>query len=265
MKKWTIFISIIIVGISAFFYFFPKKNNLNQSLTTSVLSKTDESSNAPSPIKLQEQSLVITIDKTPIRISWEFVNPEKIDIHSNLIDKKLSEEIWKDSNCKTLANGGFYTKENTHLGLFVENYYLITPKIESSTLNGFFWIDKNVPNIEEDFLNALPRIAIQSGPILFLNGKPQILSINNDEPNRRIVAAITSDRQLIFLAFYRDGEIYQGPLLEEMPKIIDLFKKQINIDIIDAINLDGGSASFFVSKYERLNELKYVGSYFCEK
>jgi hypothetical protein len=91
------------------------------------------------------------------------------------------------------------------------------------------------------------------------------LAIKNDEPNRRIVAATTDNNQLIFMVFYRDSSQFQGPMLGLLPELISMFTRQTGIDIVDAINLDGGSASVFISNYDRLNELAHIGSYFCIK
>jgi len=219
----------------------------------------------PTP-HIWKQSIVLTINKVGIRISWAIVNPQEVELYSNLKEQKLSEEIKVDKSCQVLVNGGFYSKEDTYLGLFVSNFTTISKAIQSATLNGFLTIDSaDKLIISADLPNNSLRLGLQSGPILILNGKPLTLSIKNDEPNRRIVAGATSDDKLIFLVFYRDSSQFEGPLLEELPEMIKLFEKQTGIDILDAINLDGGSASIFISNYDRLNELAHVGNYFCIK
>lgn len=163
-------------------------------------------------------------------------------------------------------NGGFYSKQNTHLGLFVSNFETISRFSQNSLLNGFLSIDSaDKITISADLPSATPRLGLQSGPLITRNGESLNLSINNDEPNRRIAAGTTRDNKLIFLVFYRDSAEFEGPLLGKLPEIINLFKKQTGIDIVDAINLDGGSASVFVSNYDLLRELTMIGSYFCIK
>jgi uncharacterized protein YigE (DUF2233 family) len=259
MKRLLLFLSILcIAGVIVFFI----ENQKSIQKSKVLNSSTSVSTPTPSPVDIK-QSVVINVDDIPTRISWIMVNPEKIELYSNLKDQKLSEEIKVDKSCSVLVNGGFYSKENTHLGLFLTNFITISPEITSPLLNGFLWIHDNNVFIASNSPNIIPRIAIQSGPLLFLNDKPLTLAINNDEPNRRIVAAKISDDKLLFLAFYRDLAEYEGPLLGQLPEIIKLFQEKTNIKITDAINLDGGSASVFISNYVRLNELAHIGSYFC--
>lgn len=259
MKKWLFIFGIaILLSIAVFLYF---KKITPQTQSPNVLSETEVATVTPE----WKQSIVIDIDKTPIRVSWAIVEPEKTKLYSNLREQKLSEEIWVDKNCQILVNGGFYSKNDTHLGLFVTNFETITPEIESPLLDGFLWIKSNNASIGNNAPEDKPRIAVQTGPLLMQNSKPLILKINNDEPERRIVAGTTPDNKLIFLAVYRDGSIYQGPLLGKLPEIINLFNIKTGTEIINAINLDGGSHSIFISSYDRLNELTRVGSYFCAK
>lgn len=261
--KWLVtFIgALCIVGIIIFFV-----KNQNPIQKPKVLpANTSINTPIPTPANLK-QSIVVDVDKIPIRISWAIVNPEQVELYSNLKDQKLSEEIKVNKSCSILVNGGFYSKENTHLGLFITDFKTVSDPILSSLLNGFIWINAdNKTLISTDRPSVTPRIALQTGPLLMLDNKPLLLAIKNDEPSRRIVAGITNNSKLIFMVFYRDSAEYQGPMLESLPEIINLFKKQTGIDIVDAINLDGGSASVFISKYDLLRELKIVGSYFCAK
>lgn len=67
------------------------------------------------------------------------------------------------------------------------------------------------------------------------------------------------------MVFYREQSELEGPMLGKLPEFIETFKKQTGIGIIDAINLDGGSASVFISNYDLLREFATIGSYFCAK
>jgi hypothetical protein len=261
MKRLLMFFGIFfILCVTVLFV-----RNLKPSEKSKVLpANTIATTSIPTPVTIK-QSVIIDVDKAPIRISWVIANPEEIELYSNLKDQKLSEEIWVNKSCRILVNGGFYSKENTHLGLFVNNFETISPVIKSSLLNSFLWINDDDLTIGNNSPDNNPRIAIQSGPLLFQEGKPLPLSINNDEPSRRIVAAKTDNKQLLFLAFYQDQSEYSGPMLGKLPEILKLFAQETNIRIIDAINLDGGSASVFISNYTRLNELAHIGSYFCTK
>jgi uncharacterized protein YigE (DUF2233 family) len=260
MKRiFSIFIILIFLTFAGFTYF---KNPIPKKSSPNVLSAIEKPTVSPSAWK---QSVIIDVNDIPIRVSWVKVNPEEAKLYSNLKEQKLSEEIKVNNNCSILVNGGFYSKENTHLGLFITNFEKTSPFQANPTLNGFLWISDNSASITNTPPNTNPRIALQSGPLLMQDKNPLTLDIKDDEPSRRVVAATTADNKLIFLVFYRDLANFEGPMLEHLPKVLNLFQKQTNIDLVDAINLDGGSASVFISNYDRLNELTRIGSYFCIK
>ncbi len=261
MKRW-VFVTFIILLIFAGFFYWKKST---PKPPDKVLSAIEAPTTMPTP-QIWKQSTVLNIDDSMIRISWAVVEPKDVELYSNLKEQHLSEQIKVDKSCSVLVNGGFYSEENTHLGLFVSNFETISRFSQNALLNGFLSIDSaDKITISADLPSATPRLGLQSGPLLMLDKEPLTLTIKNDEPKRRIVAGTTLNNNLIFLAFYRDQSIYEGPMLEKLPDIINLFEKQTGIEIIDAINMDGGSASIFISNYDRLNELVHVGSYFCVK
>ncbi|MBF8249936.1 MAG: hypothetical protein HW400_537 [Candidatus Levybacteria bacterium] len=262
MKKWIILIILILLTIAGFFYW-KKSASQPPASNNKVLSANKAPSPSPS---VWPQSIVININNVPIHISWAQVDPRDIELYDNLKEQKLSEEIKANRSCNVLVNGGFYSKENIHLGLFVSNFETLSKTSQSATRNGFLWIDTNdTVVVSSQAPNVAPRLGLQSGPLLMLNNQPLTLAINNDEPERRIVAGVIADNKLIFLVFYREQADFEGPLLQSLPEIINLFKKQTGLKIVNAINLDGGIHSVFASSYDRLVELEYVGSYFCAK
>lgn len=258
MKKWVFVFTFVLLIFAGIFYW--KISAPKPISPDKVLSAAETPSPTP---PIWKQSIVIDFNDTPIRISWAVVQPKDVELYSNLKDQHLSEQIKVDKSCSVLVSGGFYSKENTHLGLFISNSEELSKEIQNPTLNGYLSIDsEDKIKIGSDIMNN-SRIGLQSGPILILDRKPQLLTINNDEASRRIIVAITNNNELFFLAIYRDESEYQGPLLGDLPGIVDLFAKKNNIDIVDAINLDGGIHSIFASQYDRLVELERVGSYFC--
>jgi uncharacterized protein YigE (DUF2233 family) len=261
MKKWfLVFLTIIFLIFAGFFYW---KSSVPKLPPNKVLSANEAPTVTP---RVWKQSIVMNVDGVPIRVSWAQVQPKEVELYSNLKERKLSEEIKVNKSCQILVSGGFYSTENMHLGLFISNFETISKSIQSATHNGFLWIDSDgTIVISSDPPSITPRLGLQSGPLLIQKSLPIPLIIKNDEPSRRIVAGITSDNQLIFLVFYRDSSQFEGPMLETLPEVVKLFEKQTGISILDAINLDGGSASIFISNYDRLNELAHVGSYFCIK
>lgn len=258
MKK-LVFIVIFAVCISGLFLFFV--NNKNPLPTSNSVPD-----NIPNPsLSPNKQSVIINAEGVSMRVLWIKVDAQKLEFYSNLEAKQISNVIMSEKHCQALVNGGFYSKENTHLGLTVSNGHVISESFKDLLFNGYLWIVSGNSVISSSPPDFTPQIAIQSGPLLMYNNKPMTLAIRNDEPDRRIIAAITDKKELIFLAVYRDGSELLGPLLEELPKIIDSFTKETKIAIVNAINLDGGSASVFITKSESLPEIARIGSYFCEK
>ena len=187
-------IGLIIVACVAGIIVFLAKGGKPAEKPPVLSANTSIISPSPSPVAIK-QSIVLNIDGTSIRVSWVIVNPNQVELYSNLKEQKLSEEIKVDKSCQILVNGGFYSKENTHLGLFITNFETVSPILKSPLLNGFLWINYNNVFIKNNPPDINPRIAIQSGPLLMQNSEPLILTINDDEPNRRIVAATTSDNK----------------------------------------------------------------------
>lgn len=254
MKKW-ILVLLIAISLASLINISLNKKTINPNIN---LPKTQNPNLSP-----KKQSVLIDIDRNPIHVSWVFVKPNKIELFSNLENKETSEKIKSDKNCKILINGGFYSKENTHLGLFISNYETISKSIQNNLLNGYLYVNSQNAIISSFSPPLNVRLALQSGPILTKNSNPLLLKINNDYPARRMTAGITNSKELIFLTFYRDKSLFEGPLLGDLPKTLDFFTKQTGIDIADAINLDGGSASSFLTEFESLPELSQIGSYFC--
>ncbi|RJR30058.1 hypothetical protein C4564_01180, partial [Candidatus Microgenomates bacterium] len=107
--------------------------------------------------------------------------------------------------------------------------------------------------------------ALQTGPVLVENGSAVELSLARDKQARRIVAAITGSNELVFVAIYSPGSSFDGPYLEDLPLIVNHISEELNLNIADAINLDGGTASAFYSENTHISELSPIGSFFCVK
>lgn len=263
MKKLLALLIVLFVASGTVFFV---KNQIEENarvLPATTVAPT--STPKPSPTPAIKQSVVLDVDSVPTRISWAIADPQEVNLYSNLKDQHLSEQIKVDNSCSILVNGGFYSKEDTFLGLVIGNFSIVSPKIDSPLLNGFLSIKDDNISIGSTEPTNNPRIAIQTGPLLVKNGEALTLAINNDEPSRRIVAATTDDGKLLFLAFYRDSNEYEGPLLQGLPEVTKSFEKQTGINVVDAINLDGGIHSVFITNYVRLVEMAHIGSYFCAK
>lgn len=191
---------------------------------------------------------------------FEVLDMSKLSLIANFSDKKTSKDNIDENTCTAAVNGGFYDTNNKPLGLFI-NQSLQTTAIQSSLLNGFLSIDSS-----PDIAYAEPKhvkMAIQTGPMLLLNGKKLPLIINNDEHARRVIAGITDGGFLVFLTIYTADSVSQGPLLGDIPEIVEIINTKLPHPLVSAINLDGGNASVFKNKDIYIPEVSTVGSMFC--
>lgn len=189
-------------------------------------------------------------------------SPAKLKLIPNFTDPIRGTAIAKAHQCVSAINGGFYSTTNAPLGAFVSEEYTQPKPLTSNLFNGFFSFTNTKATITNKFDSSYTSI-LQSGPLLFLLGHPLPLAIQNDEHARRSIVAITDDDRILFITFYIHDSIYNGPLLADLPVILNQFATIQKISITAALNLDGGSATFFKSPDIELPELTSIGSMFC--
>lgn len=213
---------------------------------------------APSPSPASSPQLA-TIEYNQQIYSYAYVVIEdiaRLKLFSNHAQKLSSQELINQYGCQILVNGNFYDKADQPLGWLVSEGQEFSPVINSALFNGFLSLSASKVEIS----NLAPVVPIsfglQSGPLLILDQKILPLKINQDEPRRRVVAAITVNGQLVFL-------VINSPILAEAPTVVSAIGKKINQPFLAAINLDGGSASAFYSPEIFLKEYSYIGSFFC--
>lgn len=218
--------------------------------------------------KIIEKDSDVTLDNAS-QYKYFLIKLEETD-NINLVDntekKSTFDEIVRSSQCKKLINGGFYKKENgenSPIGLFKSGGIVTNPFSINSLFNGVLNINSdNLASIKNSE-NKDSLISLQSGPILIDNKMLKRIELDADKKARRIVAAVDSRGTLYFLTIFNENSVFLGPTLEELPEILQKAFLENNLDILSAINLDGGSASFFSDGTNKLNESVFVGSYFC--
>ncbi len=182
----------------------------------------------------------------------------RLRLASNLNERESSADLSGKNQCSVLTSAGFYDTSNQHLGWFQVGGREFSPRQNNRLFDGFLSIASGAAEI-----GFAPRAAadfgLQSGPVLVFDSKPLKLTIKDDQPRRRVAAALTQDNQLIFLVILSPQSDYSGPLLADTPKII----QAINPAIVSAINLDGGSASAFLTPEVSLKEYQPIGGFFC--
>lgn len=182
----------------------------------------------------------------------------RLQLFSNLNERQSAVNLKQKNQCQLLTSAGFYDTENRHLGWFQVKGVEISPKQNNRLFDGYLSIVNG--RVGLDFQPQLGAdYGLQSGPMLIYDGKPLKLTIKDDQPRRRLVAALTKTGQLIFLVILSSESSYAGPILAETPKLVLGFNPEIKA----AINLDGGSASAFLSEAGFLPEYSPIGGYFC--
>jgi len=216
-------------------------------------------------IVLKTSKTEIVYNDTAYAFSWfEVSDLDSLKLIPNFEAKSISREVKENNGCKFLVNAGFYTKENSATGLFVTEGKTMFPFRENSLFNGVLSVnDLAVPRITRGVPVDHLKTAIQSGPLLIENASVQKLSLVRDEKARRTVAFVTGENKLYFAAVYSPLSVFEGPLLADLPTLLDLFGKKTNLVAADAINLDGGTASAFLTSEVTLTEVSSVGSFFC--
>lgn len=199
-------------------------------------------------------------------IYWHVINnPSNIFLRSNLADQQSASILRQQQKCNFLINAGFYSKELTHIGLFIENYHEISHFQNNALLNGILSLNTfDTPRITKIVPEDELVFALQTGPVLIYNAVPQVLNIKNDHSARRSIAAVTGSNKLIFIIIFQKNSDFEGPLLTNLPEIIAQFNNSQELNIADAVNLDGGSASAYFDQDFSFPELNTIGGYFCE-
>ncbi|OGG02415.1 hypothetical protein A2Z33_05130 [Candidatus Gottesmanbacteria bacterium RBG_16_52_11] len=181
----------------------------------------------------------------------------------NFRQASSSARIRETYNCKILINGGFYTTDHKPLGYFAAGPDILSSPQSNQLINGYIWRSGDIHGIGSELPEDPVDWAFQTGPILLSQESRLPLIIRNDEPSRRSVAAVDNNGQLILLSVFGSTQMYSGPLLGELPGVIYDIGIQESRRFVSAVNLDGGSASAFVSRDASLSEISIVGSFIC--
>ena len=192
-----------------------------------------------------------TSPPTPLLNSGEgryvYVVNSNIELISNFSEKKSAKDLMKENGCVAGINGGFYTEDNKPLGLFINDYKLVQKESSSLLFNGFVsekGISRNMPTDV--------KWGFQTGPMLVDEDRGLKIEIREDRPARRSVIGVNKLGEFVFIS--------TDPVnLEDLPEKIK------NLNLVTAVNLDGGSAAAFYSPDMTISESSPVGSWLCAK
>jgi uncharacterized protein YigE (DUF2233 family) len=260
MKR--VFVGILVVAIFVLVWITYQFVNIQYKVIEPV-SSTDP---VPTPTPIQPEPTLTVGNTTYSYATIKVATGSSITLIPNFGVNLDAKSLADNNQCQEAINGGFYDTAGKPLGFFYANTRMYGTKISSPLVNGFFWTDTNGGAlISSDLPHSSYRFAIQTGPLILFNGQALQLTIAQDEHARRMIVGKTSDDRFIFLAVYTADSVYSGPLLSELPSVVDSISRKENLGIADAVNLDGGSASAFYNGETSLSELTPVGSIFCIK
>lgn len=196
--------------------------------------------------------------------SFKVDEPEKLQLFSNLSDKRAAKNLRQIKKCRFLVNGTFYSQDYKPLGWFYSEEKLLSLPQENRLLNGFLSSNPTGQVVITDLPpQGMVKWGLQSGPLLIFSGQALPLAIREDEPRRRLVAAQNQTGELYFLALIGEKSLSSGPTLTVLPQVVVAIGRELGETFTTAINLDGGSASAFLTDSLEIDELSFVGSYFC--
>lgn len=197
------------------------------------------------------------------------INLEKqeVSIHSNLKELNFSESKKKELNCEFMTNAGFYTEDKKHIGLFKQDRQIISRVKKHNLFNSFVGFDNSFKKfyIGKEALTEEYENIFQTGPMLFLDGQMQNLKLADDNYARRVVVVQTDNEKILFIAFFNPRLKTSGPMLKDLPNLLQKYADIKGINIVKATNLDGGNHSLFSTSEINLPELSRVGGFICAK
>lgn len=182
-------------------------------------------------------------------------------------DKKIwTADLLKTAGCKTLVNGGFYDTNFRPLGWFVSEGIQESREKTSSLFNGFVTIDKQADiDLSFDKPEQDVEYGLQTGPMLMSDGRVLRLQLARDKNARRVVMVVSDNQEAAFFVFYTKLSDQLGPMLTDLPVLVEKASRDSKVNPVEAINLDGGSASVFWDGQDFLEESNTVGSWWCEE
>jgi len=217
----------------------------------------------------QIDSTTIELSGVNYVITWTKVDAEKVSLVPNFGDRQTSKEVFTKNDCRVLVSGGFYdTKsgENVPIGHFVSSRDKLSDFTKNRLFNGVLSINEfGTPRITRSVPEDPLVSAVQTGPLIKENNEVLLLTSDSTKRARRMLAAVTGENELVFMAVYSPGSTFAGPALSELPHVVSEFEDKSGLALADAINLDGGSASAFLADGFSLSEASLVGSFFCAK
>lgn len=263
MKRILILLSLIFVVVTSFIVISRFKE---RSFKDSSALEIEEEIK----IKGSESNQVIYNEKPYSYLYFIVDDASKLKLIPNFTERIGTKDILSKYNCISVVSGGFYANDPNNqdkyipTGLFIYGGNNLGVWTKNSLFDGIISInDFETPRVTRSVPQDHLRLALQTGPIIKENGMSIKLAIRNDMEERRVIAGVTGENSLVFLIIYDETQNFSGPLLSDLPEIMKNIEENEGFDLADIINLDGGTASSFITSDVGLIELTTVGSFFC--
>lgn len=255
MKK--IWWGLVLLGVGMWVWSRPQK------LVTPLPSPTPTTSSAVGVLGLSENETVLVEIDSDYRVGWEIINPAQVRVGINLDLAESSEELQVGHNCRVLTSAAFYDTNDQPMGLLMSQTATLSAWQENQLLNGILGWQKDINELSISTDLGEYDWAVQAGPILWNQTQPITLKLASDQMARRIVAGITETKQLVLMVITAKDSLFSGPYLQDLGSVLTKWQELAGVKLTAAINLDGGTASAFLSPTFKLKELKPIGSYIC--
>lgn len=201
--------------------------------------------------------------KARLRILLADPAQTRLVILDNPENKEYLGHLMKKNGCLAGVNGGFFHPDTRPLGLMVSEGQTIHRLVRARLLSGVLAVkDRRLSllRVQEFSPSDAPSQALQSGPFLIDQRKP-VAGLNHTKYARRTVVLSGSSGQFGLLVSDSSFTLAELATLLAVPEIVH------ELDIIRALNLDGGSSSALWARTAEgtlyLPESKRVRNYLC--
>lgn len=237
---------------------------------TDISTRVSDCQGMPKPPDTKQDLAIATFEEQFILADKSYtvhftapIVPARVKLIANYSQKQVSRDVFEAHKCDVLTNAGFYLADNSPVGLVVIEGDILSPFRKNDLFNSVMYFGESGAKISKDGTLKGFAHAMQSGPALVVNGKNVVLTLNNDKLARRSFVGITKNGDIVLGMITDSINLFLGPLLADMPRMMALLNDTYKLDLVDAINLDGGSASVYVTSNLSIAEIAPVGAFFC--
>lgn len=256
MRRFLVSLIILLVLLSFFFWFSFYQKVQPEPVAEKQEIKIEKIGTGMKTFTFNEEKFFFLAEKIS--------DPQKLILRPNFEEKSASSILYQNNNCQFLVNGGFYDEDGQPLGWFFTQNKLFRKETKSNLFNGFLSMNKEgIISLNDVFPTNTVIWGLQTGPLLIIENQPVVLSLIHDEHDRRLVAALNEKNELFFLVVTGTDSLISGCLLKDLPSIVKQIGLEINENFKTAINLDGGTASAFLTQIKSIKEYTWIGSFFC--